>query len=493
MKIRTRSLWSVARRHAFALIGILIVIMLASMVALSLLFRMRGEELAAGAGDGSESAWAAAMAGVQETLRVAADSELDSLEWQDSPGLFKDRLVFEDGADQWFFTVYSPGEGGEAIRFGLTDEAGKVNVNEAGRDMLSKLPGMSLPLAQTLWDFLDANNEPEPDGAEQEYYDTLGTPYAVRNGPLDTIDELLLVRGFTPALVYGEDANMNCMLDPNEDDGTERNPPDNKDGQLSRGLRDLVTMQSYDLNYDNDLVPRTNINDPDDPLYTNGLPESVVHYITALRSNKLTVLHVADLLEAKTTIKDAKGAGVVLESGVGKEELPAVLDLLSADAEEVLPGLININTARAEVLQAIPGIDASTAESIVSTRRNLPLEKRRSMAWLFQEGLVDADTFKSIAPYITTRTWQFSFYVVGYGLPSGRYRVLEVMIDLGGDEPAVTYLRDISRLGLPFPLLQEAEPFASGRKSIAGSVAKSEQVGPLFRRQSSTTAKFAGL
>jgi len=93
---------------------------------------------------------------------------------------------------------------------------------------------------------LDADDTARAEGAEQEYYDGLPRPYTVRNGPLDTIEELLLVRGFTPARFYGEDANQNFRLDPNEDDGDERTPADNKDGKLDLGLRPFLTVVSYE-------------------------------------------------------------------------------------------------------------------------------------------------------------------------------------------------------------------------------------------------------
>lgn len=473
-------------RRAFALLGVLIIILLASMVAMSLLFRMRADEMAAAAGEGSEQAWSAAMSGVEEALRFVAEADPDSAEWLDAPDQFKDRLVFDDGSDQWFFTIYGAGEDPNSVRYGLTSEAGKININEAGKEMLAKIPGLKPTQSQALWDFLDADSQPEPEGAEQEYYDLLATAYSVRNGPLDTLDELLLVRGFTPAVVYGEDANLNCRLDPNEDDGSEQQPPDNNDGALSRGLRDIATTSSYDLNVDRDLFPRTNINDPADPLDTNGLPEQVVQYISLMRSNKMIVLHPADLLGAKASFKDDKGKAVEMESGVGKAELPAVLDLLTADATQILPGLIDINTASAAVLQTVPGFDASIADAIVSARRGLTPDKRRSPAWIFQEDLVPAEAFKKAAPYITTRSWQFSFYVIGYALPSGRFRVLEVTIDNAAEETAVTYLRDITRLGLPFPIIPESESQpakassrrASGTTSVAATHSKSEQ----FRR-----------
>jgi hypothetical protein len=48
-------------------------------------------------------------------------------------------------------------------------------------------------------------------GAEIETYSALG--YACKNGPPDTIEELLLVRGVTPDLLFGADMNRNGVID----------------------------------------------------------------------------------------------------------------------------------------------------------------------------------------------------------------------------------------------------------------------------------------
>ena len=224
-------------------IAVLIVIMLASMVVVSLLFRLRAEETATAAGGGAEQAWESAISGVYEAMRVAAQAPAGSLDWQENPAAFRERLVIDDGADRWFFSVYGAGESEQdEVRFGLTDEAGKLNINTATEEMLGKLPKITPYLVQGLLDFLDSDNAPRAEGAEQEYYDGLPTPYQVFNGPLTTLDELLLVRGFTPALLYGEDANWNHQLDPNENDGELQFPPDNKDSKLETGLRQELTV-----------------------------------------------------------------------------------------------------------------------------------------------------------------------------------------------------------------------------------------------------------
>ena len=444
-----------SKNHGFILVAVLVLILLISMIAVSLMFHLKAEDTATHAGAGSEQAWSAAMSGVQEAIRLVAKAKPGSTDWEDNPRALKDRLVFDDASERWYFTVYSAASSDDALhelRYGLTAEAGKLNLNAAHSTNLVDLPRLTPMLMAALRDFIDADDTVRPEGAEQEYYDALPRPYAVRNGPLETLDELLLVRGFTPSLLYGEDANMNWRLDLNENDGDERFPSDNNDGKLDRGLSPFVTVSSYDPNEDNEGIPRTDINHPNDPLPDAEFPAALTNFVSLLRANKLRLTHAADLLEGKIKIKDDKGKETEVNSGVGKDELPQVLDLFTASQESRFDGLIDINAAPIAVLKTVPGIDEPLAESIVSARRSISPERRTTIAWLFQEGVVDATMFKQLAPFLTARSFLYSFHVVGYGVPSGRYRVLDVVIDVAGDEPRISYLRDLTRLGMPFPL-----------------------------------------
>ena len=473
MKLRLPASGS-RHRRGFILVAVLILIMLASMVAISLLFRLKAEDTAAAAGAGAQQAWAAAMSGVQEAIRVAAAAKPGSTDWRNLPRAFRDRPVCDDGSDRWFFTVYSPPDNDALaeLRYGLTDEAAKLNLNAAHTTNFTGFPRLTVQHIAALRDFLDFDDFVRPEGAEQEYYSALPQPYAVRNLPLDTLEEILLIRGFTPSLLYGEDANMNWRLDPNENDGDERPPADNNDGRLDLGLQSLLTVSSYDPNLDNDGVPRTDLNNPADPLPHVELPPALTNFTAALRTNKFQLGHAADLLEAKLKIKDAAGKEVEIPSGIGKENLPVALDLFTTSARARTEGLVNINTAALEVLASVPGIDEPLAERILSTRRSISPERRTTIAWLYQESVVDAALFKRIAPFLCARSYQYSFRVVGFGLPSGRFRVLDVVIDVAPDEPVVTYLRDLTRLGLPFKLEPENQAQSAKLKAQEKSKAR---------------------
>ncbi len=441
--------------------------MLASMIAISLMFEMRVEEESNAAGMGANHARSAAMAGLRKAMQALSTNQLETIDWRDNPDYFLAQPVFEDGSEQWLFTVFTgSGDLDAPIRHGLTDEAGKLNLNHADEEALSALPQVEPAIAQALLDFIDADNTPHPEGAEQLYYDSLSRPYRIHNGPLATVEELLLVRGFTKALLYGEDANQNFRLDGNEDDGDERFPPDNANGALNAGLRPFLTVSSHEPNLTLAGEPRTAIDDPDSSLPVEGLPDETVEFIEALRRNKETVAHPAALLEETRTMKDEAGKDREYASGIDAEELPAALDLLTYTNATDLVGLINVNTATAVVLQTVPGIDESLAEAIVSARQSLAEESLQTTAWLVAENVVDTETYRKIAPRLTARGFQFSCRVLGYGATSHRFRLFEAVIDTADGEPRIVYLRDITALGLPFPLddgsLSPAAGFGSG-------------------------------
>jgi len=449
------------RARGFVLVAVLTLVMLASMVAVSLLFRLRAENTAEATSAGAEQAWSAAMTGIEEAIQRVTDVTPGLTDWQDDPRRFREQFVFEDGSDRWYFTVCSPSldDALHDLRYGLTDEAGKLNLNTAHTTNLVHLPYLTPALTDALRDFVDRDASGRAEALETSFVDGLGRPRAARNGSLNTLDELLLVRGFTPALLYGEDANMNWRLDPNEQDGDERFPPDNADSRLDLGLRQYLTVVSSDPNQDDDGVPRTVLQSRE-RLPGVELPAALTNFIAVLRTNRVRLAHPAELLEKSLKVKDARGRMVEVPSGVGKAELPLVLDLFTCSSDRKMDGLINVNTASLRVLQTVPGIDEPLAEAILSTRRSISPEHRRSIAWLYQEGVVDAARFKQLAPFLTARGFQYSFHVIGYGLPSGRYRVLDVVIDLASGQPRVAYLREITRLGLPFHLETREVPDA---------------------------------
>lgn len=97
------------------------------------------------------------------------------------------------------------------VHYSIKDENGKINLNKVSRDVLIKAlakngmsPGTERDtVADSILDWIDEDDRHRLNGAESDYYKRLSPPYSAKNGPLDSIEELLKIRGVTPELVYG--------------------------------------------------------------------------------------------------------------------------------------------------------------------------------------------------------------------------------------------------------------------------------------------------
>ena len=93
-------------------------------------------------------------------------------------------------------------------RYRIVDEERKINVNLASREVLIRLlDNLGMPpgserdtIADSILDWIDADSLHRLNGAEDDYYMSLSPPYRAKNGPLDSIEELRLIRGVTPEI-----------------------------------------------------------------------------------------------------------------------------------------------------------------------------------------------------------------------------------------------------------------------------------------------------
>jgi len=463
------------RRAGMVLYAILSITAIATMIAASIMFRMQAEVAASGSYIRGDQAWSAAFSGIKHAMAILAQPPSEGGNY-DNPDLYASQLVCSDGGEEWYFTIYAYNDQDDTeVRYGVTDTSGKINVNTASRKVLEGLPNMTAELVDCLIDFRDSDNEPQENGAEQEYYSQLAHPYAIRNGPLMTVEELLLVKGFDGTLVYGEDANFNTLLDPNEDDGEDTHPDDDGDGILNRGLRSLLTTIAYERNVDSENQARININGELDSRSLRGaVGRTTAEFIEFCREGGKKFTHPSELLKMSYTSKSSGSSGRSRRgrrssSGSGGSEtrqspvnsaanLARVLDKLTTSGGRASTGAINVNTAPPEALLAVLGSDnADLVDRIVSIRADLTPEEKTTTAWLYANDLVGADKFKALAPLLTARGFQYRIQVVGYGVNSGRYCVLEAIVDLASTTPRVLYLRDLTSLGMPFALVNLQE------------------------------------
>ena len=101
--------------------------------------------------------------------------------------------------------------GNGEITYSITDENGKIAINTASRGVLSKVmnyAGIELGVKRdiiidSILDWIDKDSNHRINGAEDEYYKNEGLPYTAKNGRIETLTELLKVRGMTKEIFYG--------------------------------------------------------------------------------------------------------------------------------------------------------------------------------------------------------------------------------------------------------------------------------------------------
>ncbi|HOX02712.1 MAG TPA: general secretion pathway protein GspK [Candidatus Paceibacterota bacterium] len=92
----------------------------------------------------------------------------------------------------------------------IVDQERKFNINTSDQILLQQaLNQMGVDAAESsaivdcLMDWRDGDDHPLLSGAESEYYLSLEPPYYAKNGPIDDIHELLLVRGISREIFFG--------------------------------------------------------------------------------------------------------------------------------------------------------------------------------------------------------------------------------------------------------------------------------------------------
>jgi general secretion pathway protein K len=109
--------------------------------------------------------------------------------------------------------------GNGSITYTIRDENGKISINSASKNTLDKLLQFSgvedkierSTISDSILDWIDTDKNHRLNGAENDYYRTLNPPYYAKNGKIETIDELLKIRGVTEEILYGskDDNNEN--------------------------------------------------------------------------------------------------------------------------------------------------------------------------------------------------------------------------------------------------------------------------------------------
>lgn len=132
--------------------------------------------------------------------------------------------------------------GAGSVSYRIVDENRKINVNTASKVVLSKIlergevndEDFQDDLSDAILDWIDKNDLHRLNGAENNYYQNLSEPYNCKNDTIDTLEEMLLIKGMTPEIFYGTRGNYL--------EGLRMGKKYNKDEKHS-GINSLLTVQ----------------------------------------------------------------------------------------------------------------------------------------------------------------------------------------------------------------------------------------------------------
>ena len=522
---------SQSKRGGFFLVLVLIVIVVATLSAYSFTGIMVAYDDAAYMSADLVQARIAADSGAEATRLILAQPPLER---DNLGGLYNNTNLFQaipvgavDPSNVCNYAIVAPGlnEDGmlSGIRFGLQDESARLNVNtliaieensegllalvtlaegeELASDNLAKLlllalPNMTDELADSILDWLDEDDEPREFGAEVDYYSTLATPYEPTNGPILSVEELLLVRGMTPTLLFGADSNRNGMLDPDEQQRF--NATVDTPGAL--GLAAYLTIYGQEANKARDGTFRVNVNSDDlETLYEDLLDvlgnETYASFIVAYRIAGSTsslsgvvanqpdattgdlgnivgpwtpdllenfdlsggggtqLTQVLDLVDATVTVGDNQVYQSPFSFLTAIEYLPLIMDVLSTSDNATMPGRINLNECPAELLFGIPFLEEEQVLEIIDARSNESDDENRLFeTWPLVEGIVTLDQMRNILPLLTGGGDVYRAHIVGYYEATGIAHRQEVIIDATTVNPKIVSYRDLSHLGRAFDI-----------------------------------------
>lgn len=131
--------------------------------------------------------------------------------------------IIADGNEPWRTdgTPYTVAAGNNHFSVSITDESGKINLNTltdaSGIILKDLLMNSGVQEAEadiivdSVLDWKDADDLARLHGAESDYYQSLPNPYKAKNANFETPEELLLVRGMTPVILYGDGTKKGIM------------------------------------------------------------------------------------------------------------------------------------------------------------------------------------------------------------------------------------------------------------------------------------------
>jgi hypothetical protein len=450
----TRRRRSRPARRGVVLVVVILVVGVAIVVASGMVARSTGDRLQQSGEQRRVQQRIAAFSGLRVTMAALAQDREAILDGRSPLPPPEEEVLWTADGQEWIVRRLPVGPGGATI----AAEAGKLDLATVERDQL---------LATGVLD-------PETIDA------ILAARDAAPGRRLPAVEELAAAPGVDPAAVLGplEDLRIRSAAR-----GESRDVAERVLERLSAGgvetAADLLTVHAVEPSVRRDGRRRIVLplgRDQDVTAMRRQLEDELVRDVSGGGIGSL----LGTLLEGRTRL-DRPGAIVaeLLRFNVPPEVWGPVLDAFSTEPTDEHVGRLDLNTASAAALRAVPGIDEATAEAIVDAREGLDADERWTITWPVMRGIVEPAAFAAMADRLTTRcfTWRVRVAVgrrsstAGGDEPLGDLTVFEAVVDLTGSTPRLAELRDVTHLELAAQLVA-ADLLAAA--DAAGGVAADE-------------------
>lgn len=452
------------RKRASILIALLWCVVLLSLVVISVLHTARMDLMVQkNFGDKIQARYLA-LAGIEKAKSLlykdaherSRSARNHSGELYNSSEQFRD-VKFGRGEFRVFRRARQDEGGG--IVYGVSDEESRLNINTATTDSLMKLDGMTSEIAASIADWRDGDNAVTPGGAEADYYLAFQPPYQPRNGPFQTVRELLMVKGVSSDLLFGKDTHANGLLDSAED-AEDASHADNAASDVDTGWAQILTTDSSVNNVSASGQDRVNIQNADERTLSGvqGITRDIAQAIVSYRGQN-QFKSIADLLDVTRSQGNQNQSGSRGNSNQSVPQNnplqsdgasgPRVIDenLLMDIADDLTvssgdqAGAININTASLDVLATLPGVSRELAQAIISYRQSAGFFP--NIAHLLRVQGMTRDIFKQVAPLVTARSETYRILSEGKIASTGARQRVEVVVHIElNDIKTLSYRED---------------------------------------------------
>lgn len=233
---------------------------------------------------------------------------------------------------------YVVGERG-SFRIQILDAGAFLNVNSVTQEQWERM-GVEPDIIDAILDWREEGFQPRPQGAKDEYYNTLPQPYNTKLRPFDLVDELLLVRGVTPSLLYRPIENTTAPALTSGDVATQP------------ALYELLTADSEAPNTRQDGSAKINANSATVQQLTQaGVSQTAAQAVVTQRNTVGTFTSLNQVFQTP---------------GLTPTDAEALLNVLTTTNETIVTGKLNLNSVTEPVLRTFPDLTEDVISAIIS-------------------------------------------------------------------------------------------------------------------------------